>query len=66
MRPLGVVVDEPGIEVCLQRVDAGMTFSRSAMRKNSSSTVPLKRSTKPSVLGMRTRVLRCLISFSAR
>ena len=35
-------------------------------RKNSSSTVPLKRSTKPLVLGEPTLVFLCAMSLSAR
>ena len=55
-----VVVVQPGIEVGLERLDALVEpWERIVGRKNSSNTVPLKRSTKPLVRGDGTGA-RCL------
>lgn len=51
MRPLGVIEDEQGVEVGLEPLDAVAAGVTHATRKNSSSTAPLKRSTKPWLRG---------------
>ena len=58
-RALRIVMDQLGVEIGLQRLDAVVEVFAQLDPENSSSTVPLKRSTKPLVFGVLTLVRRC-------
>ncbi len=70
MRPLAVVVGQPGVQVRLQGLHALEQLlvhgGPEELLQHRAVTVPLNRSTNPLVRGVPTLVRRCSMSLSAR